>query len=238
MAALLVVYFPLADPLVGTELLDLYAEAGVDVAECGWPAREPYLDGPDVRAAMARAGDAAAAWADVREWLSGRVRPKPLLMTYAEPGHPGLADSVFFAGAYGLIAVAPAGDATRLALEASARNAGAAVCAFLPLPLTEPDVEAAWRAQGYVMLQAAPGVTGPRAALDPANAARIAELRMRGVAAPVVLGFGVSTGDQARAARDLGADGVVVGSAALRAALAGRTALAALLRDLRRGLDG
>lgn len=238
MPALLVVYFPLADPLVGPDLLDLYAEAGVDVVECGWPARAPYLDGPDVRAAMARAGDPVAAWADVRERLSGRAGPEPLLMTYAEPGHPGLTDDGFFAGAYGLLAVAPAVAPTRLALEARASGAGAAVCAFLPLPLAEADIEAARRARGYVMLQAAAGVTGPRAALDPVNGARIADLRAQGISASILLGFGVSTGDQARAARDLGADGVVVGSAALRAALRGRAALAALLKTLREGLDG
>jgi len=238
MPALLVVYFPLADPVVGLDLLALYAEAGVDVVECGWPARAPYLDGPDVRAAMARAGDPAAAWRAVRQRLAASAGPQPLLMTYAEPGHPGLADASFFAGAYGLIAVAPAGNATRTALEARARTAAGRVCAFLPLPLSEPDVEAARRASGYVMLQAAAGLTGPRAALDPANAARIANLRARGVAAPILLGFGVSTGEQARAALALGADGVVVGSAALRAALRGRAALAALLNNLRRGLDG
>jgi tryptophan synthase alpha chain len=236
--ALLVVYFPLADPLVGADLLDVYAQARVDVVECGWPAREPYLDGPDVSASMARAGDPVAAWDAVRERLAAASGPKPLLMTYAEPGHPALADPAFFEGAYGLLAVAPPVDANRTALEASARSAGAAVCAFLPLPLADPDVEAARRVNGYVMLQAAPGLTGPRAALDPANAGRIAELRARGVAAPIVLGFGVSTADQARAALALGADGVVVGSAALRAALQGRAALAALLNDLRRGLDG
>ena len=85
------------------------------------------------------------------------------------------------------------------------------------------------------MLQAAPGLTGPRASLDPANAGRIASLRASGVAAPILLGFGVSNGEQARAAVGLGADGVVVGSAALRAALAGRAELAALLKDLRTG---
>ena len=88
------------------------------------------------------------------------------------------------------------------------------------------------------MLQAAPGLTGPRAWLDPGNARRIAQLRGAGVAAPIVLGFGVATGEQARAALAQGAQSVVVGSAALRAALQGRAALATLLRDLRRGLDG
>jgi tryptophan synthase alpha chain len=66
---------------------------------------------------------------------------------------------------------------------------------------------------------------------------RIAELRAEGVGAPIVLGFGISNGEQARAAVGLGADGVVVGSAALRAALKGRAELFALLNDLRNGLN-
>jgi len=63
-------------------------------------------------------------------------------------------------------------------------------------------------------------------------------LRAAGVTAPIVLGFGVSSGEHARAAVAHGADGIVVGSAALRAALEGAHELAALLKDLRRGLDG
>jgi tryptophan synthase alpha chain len=60
--------------------------------------------------------------------------------------------------------------------------------------------------------------------------------RLRGAAivAAVVLGFGVSTAEQARAALGFGADGGVMGSAALQE----RTSLAALLKDIRRGLDG
>jgi tryptophan synthase alpha chain len=226
----LVVYFSLGDPAVAPDLLDVYADEGVDVAECGWPARRPYLDGPDVAASMARAVAPEAAWEAAR---AASVRT--LLMAYAEPEGPPL-DAV--AGAWGLLAVAAPDDPRRLALEAAAQTAGACVCAFLPLPLTPADVLAARGAGGYVMLQAAPGVTGPRPTLDPANAGRLADLRAQGVSAPIVLGFGVSNGEQARAAVALGADGVVVGSAALRAALQGRAALAKLLRDLRRGLDG
>jgi tryptophan synthase alpha chain len=226
MAACLAVYFPLADPRIGPELLGLYAEAGVDVIECGWPAREPYLDGPDVRAAMARAtGDPAAALVAVRERLP--AGPKILVMTYAEFDHA-------LAGADAVLAVAPPDDPCRMALEAKAGS----VAAFLPLPLAPDAVAAARRADFYVMQQAAHGFTGPRARLDPVNAGRIAHLRREGIAAPILLGFGVANGDHARAAIDLGADGVVVGSAALRAALAGPRELAALLLELRRGLDG
>ena len=109
---------------------------------------------------------------------------------------------------------------------------------FVPAALHPDDGAAAGRADGYVMLQAAPGLTGPRASLDPANAGASPVCAPAGVAAPILLGFGVSNGAQARGAVSLGADGVVVGSAALRAALAGRAELAALLKDLRTGLDG
>ena len=58
MPACLIVYFPLADPAVPTAFLDLYADAGVDIVEFGWPSPSPYRDGPDVRASMARASGA------------------------------------------------------------------------------------------------------------------------------------------------------------------------------------
>lgn len=238
---LLTVYFPLADPEVPVGLLDVHAENRVDIVELGWPARDPYLDGPDVRASMARAsrGDPRGALREALRRLAGYAdAPKPLLMTYAEADHPALADAAFFQGLGAVLAVGPPNDSSRLAIEARVRQSGAAVSVFVPLPVAEEDVAAARRADGYVMLQAAPGVTGPRATLDPANSERIARLRAAGVAAPIVLGFGVSAGKQARAAVRMGADGVVVGSAAIRAARRGRVALDALLRELRDGLDG
>jgi len=237
----LVVYFPLADPAVPTELIDLYADAGVDVVECGWPARNPYLDGPDVRSSMTRAlsGAPATALHAARDRLARKpASPKALVMTYAERDHPALADRDALDGIDGVLVVAAPNDERRAAIERRAQESGATISVFVPLPLRRDDEAAARQADGYVMLQAAPGLTGPRASLDPANAGRIARLRACGVAAPVLLGFGVSNGEQARAAVGLGADGVVVGSAALRATLAGPAELAALLKDLRTGLDG
>ena len=236
----LVVYFPLGDPEIPIDGLDVYAERGVDFVEFGWPAREPYLDGPDVSASMARAslGDPRAALAGALSRLAAHAHaPKALLMTYGEASHPGLEDVSFFHGLDALLVVGSPTDPLRLTLEARARQAGVAISVFLPLPLTEADIAAARDADGYVMLQAAPGVTGPRATLDPGNRERIALLRVAGVRAPIILGFGLSEGAQARAAVELGADGVVVGSAALRAGRRGLSELETLLRDLRNDLD-
>jgi tryptophan synthase alpha chain len=240
MPACLIVYFPLADPAVPTAFLDLYADAGVDIVEFGWPSPSPYRDGPDVRASMARASgaDPLAALMAVRQRVARHsTPPKVLVMTYAEPGHAALSNSAFFDGVDAVLVVTPPRDATREAIETRARAAGAAISTFLPLPVASADITTARLADGYVMLQSAPGLTGPRAALDPGNAARITKLRAERVRAPIVLGFGISNGGQARAAGDLGADGIVVGSAALRAALKGRAELSALLDDLRNGLD-
>jgi len=241
MVARLAAFFPLADPLAPIDLLDIYAGEGVDWVEFGWPAKNPYLDGPDVRNAMKRAGagDPGAALVLARGMLACHIAgPRALLMTYAEPEHPVLANPWLLDAIDALLVVAPAGERTRIDMETLARATGVAVSSFLALPLAEADIAAAARAGGYVMLQAAPGVTGPRAALDPVNAARIGALRAYGIAAPILLGFGISNGAQARAAMELGADGVVVGSAVLRAALQGHSALALCLKDLRNALDG
>jgi tryptophan synthase alpha chain len=238
---MLTCYFPVGDPKVSPDLLDLYCDEGVDVVELGLSAPDPYLDGPDVRHSMARA-DRASARGDldgILERLDGRSsRPAALLMTYADAGHPARSNPQFWSGLQGLLVVAPTDDPIRIELERDARDAAIGVSSFTPLPLTPGNIDAARSADYYVMLQAAEGVTGPRKTVDAEGSKRISTLRNAGVEAPILLGFGISNGDHAHQAIDLGADGIVVGSEVLRAALEGRQRLQALLRDLRRGLDG
>ena len=83
-------------------------------------------------------------------------------------------------------------------------------------------------ASGFVYYIMVKGVTGAREALAADLEARMAELR--GVTTlPVAAGFGVSSGEQARAIA-AHADAVVVGSALIKAAREGR--LAALTGEL------
>lgn len=234
-------YFPLGDPRVPVGMADVYADHGVDVLEIGLASADPFLDGPEVRGSMARA-DRSRARADLDRLLDRLARrgdaPACLLMCYADADHPGRAEPAFWAGLDSVLVVASEAAPLRRQIEATARAAGLSPSAFLSLPVGAAGLEAARSAGFYVMLQAAEGLTGPREEVDPGNAGRIAALRAAGVAAPVLPGFGVSTGAQARALRDMGADGVVAGSSVLKAALAGAAPLAALLRDLREGLDG
>jgi tryptophan synthase alpha chain len=239
-------YFPLGDPRVPVEMVDVYADQGVDVLEIGLASPDPYLDGPDVRGSMARAISRWAgpdrARADLDRLLDRLARrgaaPATLLMSYADADHPGIDDPAFWAGLDSLLVVAPEAAWLRHRIEACARAAGLHPSVFLSLPVSPAGLEAARAARFYVMLQAVAGVTGPRDGVDPGNAARIADLRRAGVSLPILPGFGISTGAQAAALRAMGADGVVVGSSVLRMAIAGAAPLAALLQDLRRCLDG
>ena len=237
---LLSCYFPLGDPAVPVELLDIYAGEGVDVIEIGMASPEPFLDGADVRASMARA-DRASWRRDLDAVLDRLSRfrdlPRTLLMTYVDEAHPAFADKGLWRDLDSLLVVAREGDPLAVKLENSAMAAGVSPSTFLPLPLSDNGVARARRAEFYVMLQSNDGPTGPRKEVDPGNATRIASLKASGVTAPILLGFGISNGEQAREACDLDADGVVVGSQVLRAALSGSDELQALLLDLRSGLD-
>jgi tryptophan synthase alpha chain len=102
--------------------------------------------------------------------------------------------------------------------------------------------EACAASTGFVYFVSVTGVTGARAALPDDLGHRVAAVRARSPV-PVVVGFGVSTPEQARAVGRL-ADGVVVGSAIVsRIATGGaRKARAARVRRfvaaLRKALAG
>ncbi|WP_460275052.1 tryptophan synthase subunit alpha [Celeribacter sp. ULVN23_4] len=238
--ALLSCYFPLGDPEVPVEMIDVYAEQGVDVLEIGLASSYPFMDGADVRASMARA-DRARSQRDLEAVLERLARhrnaPKALLMCYADADHPAHEAPGFWQGLDSCLIVAQPGDPLAQSLRAQAVAAGVAPSEFIGLPLDDAALTAGRASSFYVMLQAGAGLTGPRRSLDPDNRGRIDYLRAGGVSAPILLGFGISNGTQAKAARALGADGIIVGSQVLRATLQGARDLAALLKDLRGGLD-
>ena len=96
----------------------------------------------------------------------------------------------------------------------------AAGIALVPLvaPNTPPERLRAIGAdaRGFVYTVSLAGTTGERAELPPDLAATVARVRAA-TDVPVAVGFGISSGEQARAVAAL-ADGVIVGSRVVRAA--------------------
>ena len=88
---------------------------------------------------------------------------------------------------------------------------------------------------GFVYLISRLGVTGERASLSADLPETVARLRAS-TALPLCIGFGISTPEQAKAAAALG-DGVVVGSALVRAAGSSIAEAVALTASLRAALD-
>jgi tryptophan synthase alpha chain len=73
-------------------------------------------------------------------------------------------------------------------------------------------------ARGFVYTVSVTGITGERTGMAAGLEGFIGRVRAH-ADVPVALGFGISTAEHARAAADAGADGVIVGSRLVRAAI-------------------
>lgn len=227
---ILACYFPLGDPVFESGIDAIYRSAGVDIFELGLPSANPYMDGVDVAGAMRRALaggiDPYARLADMAAWLAEVPDgPAGVCMAYADldlsriAAWPGL-DGMLIVGSV------PGGFPP-----------GLRTCGLLKLDFTAENLAAAAAWDGYVMVQAVAGVTGPRDRLDPRLADTIAAARRAGVRRPILAGFGIGTAEQARAAVDAGADGAVIGSMCVRKAIEGPDELARFLDGVRSALD-
>jgi tryptophan synthase alpha chain len=246
----LVAFLTAGDPDAATSLAILRAAcaAGVDILELGVPFSDPTCDGPVIQAASERAlrgGMSLAGSFRLAAELRRTVATPIVLFSYYNPifkfGLERVAAVATAAGVDGLLVVdLPPEEAGPL----TAALAGTAIHLIrLAAPTTRPERirMLAEGAGGFLYLISRTGVTGT-GGLDYAAIARQAAAVKAVCPHPVCIGFGIATGDDARALAPL-ADGLVVGSALVRlvagtpdtAALPGR--VAATLREIRAGMD-
>ncbi|TBH20027.1 tryptophan synthase subunit alpha [Thermus thermamylovorans] len=210
-----------------------------DLLEIGLPYSDPLGDGPVIQRASEVALKKGMSVQGVLE-LVREVRaltPKPLfLMTYLNPvlaWGPERFFSLFQqAGATGLILpdLPPDEDPALVRL---AQEIGLETVFLLAPTSTERRVETVVRhATGFVYAVSVTGVTGERERLPEEVRDLVRRIRAK-TPLPVAVGFGVS--GRETAAQAAVADGVVVGSALIRALEAGRP-LAPILEEVRQGL--
>ena len=220
-------------------LLRGIVEAGADIVEVGVPFSDPLADGPVIQASSQQALERGMTFDRSLDLIREAGIDCPVvLFSYLNP--------VMAAGAAAL---------------ARARAAGADGLLITDLPLgADPPLEArfaegpldyvrlvapttprtrmaeiARHGSGFVYLISRLGVTGERSDIAAELPATISLLR--GVTdLPVCVGFGISTPEQAATVARL-ADGVVVGSALVRAAEASVDAAIHLVRGLRTAID-
>jgi tryptophan synthase alpha chain len=212
--------FPSFD--VALEIGRACVRAGADVIELGVPFSDPLADGPVIHAAGTRALAAGSTVDRVLELAAALAADVPVvLMCYANPilarGYGAFAATLTGCGVSGLIVPdLPLEEAPELA--AACEDSGVALVPLVAPTTTDARLEAIGaRARGFVYTVSLLGTTGERAALSDVFAPLVARTRQH-TDVPVAVGFGIATAEQALAAAQAGADGVIVGSRLVRAA--------------------
>ena len=220
-------------------LLQGLEAVGADVIEVGVPFSDPLADGAVIQASSQAALDHGIRFDQVLEIISEAGLNVPVvLFSYLNPLLRGGDDALrraSDAGAHGvLVTDLPLGaDPEREA--AFARSPLAFIRLVAPTTPGDRMAEIARTGSGFVYLISRLGVTGERRDLPPELPATAARLRAA-TDLPLCIGFGISRPAEARAVAAI-ADGVVVGSAIVRAAGESVDAALALATSLRRAID-
>jgi tryptophan synthase alpha chain len=234
-----VAYVPVGDPLAdGADHLDVYRDAGVAVLEVGIPSRDPWLDGPEVAGSMQRALEAGTDPGTIAErlarWRAGLEGPSPAIVWFVYPDLPfaAIEHAARLGAIDGLLMLDPWRHPEAERLSALLASLGLARCVFIPWEASAPDLRTAETATGYLMVQARPGLTGGNREPDvPSLQVELARLHAPGI--PIVAGFGVHDPATVRRVMRADVEGVVVGTACVRALRDdGPEGLARLLREL------
>jgi tryptophan synthase alpha chain len=221
------------------ELIDGLDDAGADVIEVGVPFSDPIADGPTIQASSQRALEQGMTLDRTLELIARRKTRAPVvLFSYLNPLLAARADLLPRAADAGVAGVL----VTDLPVGADDELEGwlaSGPLAFIRLvaPTTPPDRMAliGRHGRGFVYLISRLGVTGERRDV-PDDLPRTIDTLRAATSLPICVGFGISDPEQARAVGRL-ADGVVVGSAVVRAADRDVSTALNLVRTLRQSLD-
>ena len=247
--AALIVYLTAGYPDAATSGACLRAavEAGADIVEVGLPFSDPIMDGPVIQAANQAVLDAGIGLGEqlaiARDALAGTDAPG-VAMTYVTVadtrGYARFAADCAAAGLDGVIL--PDLPVTESGAWRNAAAEHGLATVFLASSVSAPErLDAITRVSaGWIYAIGLLGVTGVDAVDDAPTRALVARLRER-TGTPVAVGIGVRDRATAQQVATF-ADGVIVGSALLRAVADGDPAgapdrVGALVADLRAGMS-
>lgn len=225
-----------------TEHIRAMADAGADAIEVGIPFSDPAMDGPVIQQASEQALRQGTTPGSIFADLRGVDAGVPLVgMTYYNlvfhMGDERFAGEMVDAGFSGMI-LPDVPMEEQGPWKAAADTAGIETV-LLAGPVTPDDrlARVCDQSRGYVYGVNLMGITGERASLGEQGA--VLAKRMKALTdKPVLMGFGVSTPEQAVEV-SAEADGAIVGTAVVRRILAGESPeqLHAFVASLRAALD-
>jgi tryptophan synthase alpha chain len=226
----------------GLAVVRTLVEAGADLLELGVPFSDPLADGPTIQAATQKSLENGTTLKDclaqVGELRRQGVGTPALLMGYINPilayGLDRFVIDAATAGVDGLIVPdLPPEEAADL--ETLCGACGLALVYLLAPTSTHERIKlVAEKSRGFIYLVSLTGVTGARSDLPPDLADFVTRVRAQ-TDLPLAVGFGIGSGEQARAVAQL-ADGVIVGSALVKRAGESPERLRELAVELRAAL--
>jgi len=206
------------------EVIKVLSANGAGLFEIGIPHSDPLADGPTVQTATYTALTQGTTVRDClamcRELRAAGVDQPFCAMTYYNPlfayGIQRFVDDAVASGIDGLI-VPDLPPEESEELESACRKAGLATIYLLAPTSTDERIRfVASHCTGFIYMVSVIGITGARTELPPDLAEFVARVR-RHTKLPLAVGFGIGTGAQAAAVAGI-ADGVIVGSALVKAA--------------------
>ncbi|HMI86756.1 MAG TPA: tryptophan synthase subunit alpha [Polyangiaceae bacterium] len=256
----LVVYLCVGDPSLKGSLLCARAalEAGADVLELGVPFSDPTADGPAIARASERAiaaGSSLVRTIETAAELRKRSDAPLVLFGYYNPilihGEERTVREAKAAGIDALLVIDLPPEEGKILRDAADESDIAIVPLLTPTSGAARIAAATARASGFLYYISVTGVTG-KAGDEALSEAALQASRLRDTSKlPVVVGFGIDSPAKARIATGLGAsngagagaDGIVVGTAVVKAIESGRDdeararEVSRLVASLRAALD-
>ena len=218
------------------EYVEALAAGGADVIELGLPFSEPIAEGPTIQQAVVRSLEGGMTPRRFFEFVEALDVDVPLVcMTYynlvyqfegaeaeratetgdgaASNGPEPFVERAAEVGIDGFVVPdLPAEEAGPLR-EACDRHGRDLVSIVAPTTGEERLRRLVDISSGYLYVQARLGVTGARESTSSRTRESLARIARTGTDLPKAVGFGISSGEQAREVVAAGADGVIVGSA-------------------------
>lgn len=242
-----IAYIMAGDPSLAAtrEHVTLLEQGGVDIIELGVPFSDPVADGPTIQAAAERALRSGTTLAAVLAFVADLRKTSQLpivLMTYYniifQYGEDRFVRDALAAGVDGVIIpdLPPEEAKGFIAYARSGYEGRTLATVFLVAPTsTDARISRITAASsGFVYYVSMTGITGSQLHVDESFSRHVQQVRQVG-RKPVAVGFGISSGADARMVREV-ADGVIIGSALVKAFHERPDAAEALIRELREAI--
>jgi tryptophan synthase alpha chain len=219
----LVAFITAGDPDLATtqELFSVIEEGGADIIELGVPFSDPLADGPVIQAASQRSLKSGTTLRKIIQLVRDIRKSSQLpivLMTSFNPvfvyGQEAFVKDAVDAGVDGVIIPdLPPEEAGEFDALAKPKNLD---MIHLLAPTSTPDrIEMVGaQSRGFVYYVSLTGVTGARDSIATGVEDKVNQIK-QATSLPVLIGFGISGPEQAKAASGF-SDGVIVGSAIVR----------------------